>query len=79
MACVTHWIREYVVGDYARLIFVLDGDKKERMWVKVTDNSFPFFEGVLDNDSYYLPALIVGEPISFEAQHIADPLIRKDN
>lgn len=60
------------VGDYAKLIFIFNGEKRERMWVRITENAFPFFKGVLDNEPIHSSDLKLGELIEFEAQNVVD-------
>lgn len=42
------------------------------MWVKVTESSFPFFKGTLDNEPEYNNQLQIGASIDFESQHIIE-------
>lgn len=67
-------LRQLKVGDLVKLIFTnehpsSDGYGGERMWVKITDVQGNQFEGVLDNEPYYLP-IEVGTELSFGIEHI---------
>lgn len=62
------------VGDFVKLIFTNEeassnGYRGERMWVKITAVHGNQFEGVLDNEPYYLP-IEVGTELSFGMEHI---------
>lgn len=62
-------------GDSVKVIFLFGGEKKERMWIELEDAVFPFYRGLLLNNSYYDENLCEGAEISLEAQHICDIFI----
>lgn len=61
-------------GDWAKLVFE-EGERGERMWVKVTRVEGPGrYEGVLDNMPVMLVDVQAGDEVEFGAEHVASIL-----
>lgn len=73
-------------GDLVRLHFLLnnyteESPRAERMWVEIIDKKILSnkFVGVLTNQPLYISSLNLGDKIEFEAKHIAQVIIKKNN
>lgn len=73
-------------GDLVRLHFILvnpkdDEPRAERMWVEITETKLfsRKYVGVLTNQPAYIKTLNIGDTIEFEARHIAQTIIKKDD
>jgi uncharacterized protein YegJ (DUF2314 family) len=74
------------VGDLVRLHFLLnekgsDLPRAERMWVEIVekDREGTKFKGILTNAPRYLKSISPGDTVNFEAKHIAQIIISKDD
>lgn len=56
-------------GTFVKLVFS-EGEKSERMWVRVTQKEGSDFEGILDNDPYQLISIKCGDLVKFKADNI---------
>lgn len=70
------------ISSLVKLIFVMkqpqkDGCRAERMWVKITEKQGDIFEGVLNNDPYFLKTIKYGDKISFRRENIASIYVKE--
>lgn len=67
-------------GCLVKLVFLIsykDSNAKwategERMWVEVTENDYPSFAGILDNDAYCTNDIQSGIKVNFTAAHVIE-------
>lgn len=73
-------VRALQPGSLVKLVFLISYEDSraekvtegERMWVEVTENEYPNFTGVLDNDPYCTNDIKSGITVSFTAANVIE-------